>query len=559
MSDTLRADVLTARDDRTGDVLRLDDVRIEAPGPGGPRVVVDGVSLRVGAGEALGVVGESGSGKSLTMLAALGLLPAGVRLTAGRIELGGRDITELGDRGMRALRGRTAAMVFQDPMSALNPLIPVGAQVAAAVRVHSRLGRAAARRRAVELLESVGVRNASERASGYPHQWSGGMRQRAMIAMAIAHDPLLLIADEPTTALDVTVQAQVMDLLAEVRERTGSALVLITHDLGLVAENTDRVSVMNSGRVVEEGATADVLRDPAHAYTRRLRDSMPESLTLARPAPDRETPLALRADGIVVEYRSGPRPPVRAVDDVSVHVAAGETVAVVGESGCGKSSLARAILGIQRPTSGAVALGGHAVAPALSGRTAVERGRAQIVFQDPYSALDPRMTVGDIVAEPLRIGHRLRPGAVAELLADVGLGEEFAQRLPGRLSGGQRQRVGIARALALRPSLLVLDEPVSALDVSIQAQVLELLARLQAEHGLGYLFISHDLGVVRSIADRVIVMQAGRIVEQGDAAQVFAAPEHPYTRTLLDAVPRLDGARRRGPSTTRPAITEGAT
>jgi len=531
-------------------VLRIEDLRIETTGDA-PRALVDGVSLHVDRGEALGVVGESGSGKSLTVLAALGLLPVGTRIAGGRIAIDEHVLVDVeagvwaGERELRALRGRTAAMVFQDPMSSLDPLRAVGSQVAAAVRVHAPMSRRAARERAVELLTSVGVRDAAERAGTRPHQWSGGMRQRAMIAMAIAHDPLLLIADEPTTALDVTVQAQVMDLLAEVRERTGSALVLITHDLGLVAENSDRLAVMHHGRVVETGATRAVLDAPAEDYTKRLMAAMPAESERTAPAVRAGEPDALVADRIVVEYRvPGRKAPVRAVDGVSLRIAAGETVAVVGESGCGKSSLAKAVLGVQPATEGAVVLGGEPVRKELAARTAAERERAQIVFQDPYSALDPRLTVHELVAEPLRIRRAYTRAAVTKLLEDVGLDDGHAKRLPGQLSGGQRQRVGIARALALRPKLLVLDEPVSALDVSIQAQVLELLDGLQREHGLGYLFISHDLGVVRSIADRVVVMQQGRVVEEAPTAQIFRDPQHPFTRQLLDAVPRLDGPRR---------------
>lgn len=532
-------------------VLRIDDLRIETTGDD-RRTLVDGVTLRVDRSQSLGVVGESGSGKSLTVLSALGLLPVGTRITGGRILLDERVLVDTeagvwaGERELRALRGRTAAMVFQDPMSSLDPLRAVGAQVAAAVRVHApQLSRRAARARAVELLSSVGVRNAAERAATRPHQWSGGMRQRAMIAMAIAHDPLLLIADEPTTALDVTVQAQVMDLLAEVRERTGSALVLITHDLGLVAENSDRLAVMHHGLVVETGATRAVLEAPTEEYTRRLMAAMPAESE--RDAPDVRggEADALVADRIVVEYRSpGRAAPVTAVDGVSVRIAAGETVAVVGESGCGKSSLAKAVLGIQAATEGSVVIAGVQVRPELAARTAVQRELAQIVFQDPYSALDPRLTVHELVAEPLRIRRAYNRDAVTKLLEDVGLDDSYTKRRPGQLSGGQRQRVGIARALALRPRLLVLDEPVSALDVSIQAQVLTLLDALQREHGLGYLFISHDLGVVRSIADRVIVMQQGRVVEEAPTAQIFRDPQHPFTRQLLAAVPRLDGPRR---------------
>ncbi|MBF4458200.1 dipeptide ABC transporter ATP-binding protein [Pseudoclavibacter sp. VKM Ac-2867] len=531
-------------------VLRIEDLRIETTGEA-PRTLVDGVTLQVDRGESLGVVGESGSGKSLTVLAALGLLPAGTRIAAGRILLDDTVLVDteadiwMRERELRGLRGRTAAMVFQDPMSSLDPLRAVGAQVAAAVRVHQPMSRRAARDRAVELLTAVGVREAAERAAARPHQWSGGMRQRAMIAMAIAHDPLLLIADEPTTALDVTVQAQVMDLLAEVRERTGSALVLITHDLGLVAENSDRLAVMHHGRVVETGVTRAVLDNPAEDYTKRLMAAIPAESERAASAVCPGEPDALVADGVVVEYRvHGRRQPVRAVDGVSLRIAAGETVAVVGESGCGKSSLAKAVLGVQPAAAGSIELGGVAVHNELAARSAAERERAQIVFQDPYSALDPRLTVHDLVAEPLRIRHAYDRGTVTRLLADVGLDEQHGARLPAQLSGGQRQRVGIARALALRPRLLVLDEPVSALDVSIQAQVLELLDALQREHGLGYLFISHDLGVVRSIADRVVVMQEGRIVEEASTAEIFTSPKHPFTRQLLDAVPRLDGARR---------------
>ena len=531
-------------------VLRIEDLRIETTGEA-PRTLVDGVTLQVDRGESLGVVGESGSGKSLTVLAALGLLPAGTRIAAGRILLDDTVLVDteadiwMRERELRGLRGRTAAMVFQDPMSSLDPLRAVGAQVAAAVRVHQPMSRRAARDRAVELLTAVGVRDAAERAVTRPHQWSGGMRQRAMIAMAIAHDPLLLIADEPTTALDVTVQAQVMDLLAEVRERTGSALVLITHDLGLVAENSDRLAVMHHGRVVETGATRAVLDNPAEDYTKRLMAAIPAESERSASAVRPGEPDALVADGVVVEYRvHGRRQPVRAVDGVSLRIAAGETVAVVGESGCGKSSLAKAVLGVQPAAAGSIELGGVAVHSELAARSAAERERAQIVFQDPYSALDPRLTVHDLVAEPLRIRHAYDRGTVTRLLADVGLDEQHGARLPAQLSGGQRQRVGIARALALRPRLLVLDEPVSALDVSIQAQVLELLDALQREHGLGYLFISHDLGVVRSIADRVVVMQEGRIVEEASTAEIFTSPKHPFTRQLLDAVPRLDGARR---------------
>ncbi|POX67983.1 ABC transporter ATP-binding protein [Microbacterium sp. Ru50] len=528
----------------TASVLTIEDLSLEAVTATGPRPLVAGVSLDVGRGRALGIVGESGSGKSLTMLATMGLLPEGVRVTSGRILLDGRDVTALTDRELRSSRGRVAAMIFQDPMSSLNPLRAVGAQVASAVRVHAPgLGRGAARRRAVELLESVGVRNAAERAAARPHQWSGGMRQRAMIAMAIAHDPLLLIADEPTTALDVTVQAQVMALLDEVRERTGSALALITHDLGLVGEHTDDIAVMRAGSIVERGATADVLAAPREEYTRMLLAAVPSAheppARAATGAVVDAAEIALEVSDLVVEYPGRRGGTVRAVDGVSLRIRAGETLAVVGESGCGKSSLLRAILGLTPAASGRVTIAGTAAAPAIAGRSAAERARAQIVFQDPSSALDPRVSVAGSVAEPLRVRHAYSPDRVRELLAGVGLDPSFDDRLPRRLSGGQRQRVGIARALALDPALVLLDEPVSALDVSIQAQVLDLLRDLQREHRLAYLFVSHDLGVVRGIADRVVVMEGGRIVEHGPTEDVFTDPQHPYTRTLLDAIPRL--------------------
>lgn len=525
----------------TAPILSVENLRLDAHTPDGSRTLVDDVSFAIAPASALGVVGESGSGKSLTMLAALGLLPPGVRVASGRILVDGRDVTLMGERDLRDMRGRITGMVFQDPMSALNPLRSVGAQVAAAVRAHSpATSRAAARRRAVELLESVGVRHAVDRASARPHQWSGGMRQRAVIAIAIANDPLLLIADEPTTALDVTVQAQVMALLDDVRERTGSALALISHDLGLVAEHTDDLVVMTAGRIVERGTTREVLTAPAHEYTRRLLAAAPSARSGSdRPAVSTDETPALDVADLVVEYR-GPRgQPTRAVDGVSLRIHPGETVAVVGESGCGKSSLLRAILGLTPASAGTIRFEGRDVAHDISGRSADVRSRAQVVFQDPSSALDPRASVARSVGEPLKIRRSFSPARVRALLDGVHLDRSFDDRLPTRLSGGQRQRVGIARSLALDPAIVLLDEPVSALDVSIQAQVLDLLGTLQREQRLAYLFVSHDLGVVRGIADRVIVMQAGRVVEEGPTERVFAEPRHPYTRTLLDAIPHL--------------------
>ena len=535
----------------TPPLLSVRDLVVEFHGRSGAFRAVDGVDLDVHPGETLGLVGESGSGKTVTVLAALGLLPKPPRCTVrGRAVLSGRDLLTLSPRALREVRGREVGVVFQDPMTSLHPSLRVVDQVAEAVAVHCG-GRSSThpRDRAVELLSRVGIAHPERRLRDYPHQWSGGMRQRAMIAMAIANAPALLVADEATTALDVTIQAQVLDVLRAARAETGAATVLITHDLGVVAELADRVAVMQHGRVVESAPVGRLFAAPAHHHTVTLLESLPR---LDRPVPRRPPPAprppVLAVEALVTTYRAGPRRTVRAVDGVSLTVGRGETLGLVGESGCGKSTLARTVLRLVDAESGRIALNGHDVTCARGPALRAMRRSVSMVFQDPYASLNPRMTVADIVAQPLRIGGGLRGRAararVAELLDMVRLPETAADRLPAEFSGGQRQRVGIARALALSPELLVLDEPVSSLDVSIQAQVVALLDRLQRDLGIAYLFIAHDLALVRELSDRVAVMYLGRVVEVGTREQVYDRPLHPYTQALLSAVPVPDPAVR---------------
>ncbi|GAB2943066.1 dipeptide ABC transporter ATP-binding protein [Nonomuraea fastidiosa] len=516
-----------------GELLRVSGLRVSYRG--GP--AVRGVDLTVGEGEIVAVVGESGSGKSTTAHAVLGLLPAGAAITGGSVLFAGEDLVRAGRRRMRRIRGREIGLVPQDPMVSLNPVMRVGAQVAETLLVHGMAERREARERAVELLGEVGLPDPEACARRYPHELSGGMRQRVLIAIALAAGPRLLIADEPTSALDVTVQRQILDHLTALTRRSGTAVLLITHDLALAAERADRVFVLHEGRSVESGSAAVILRAPDHPYTRRLVANAP-SLAAApsRPAVPASGEPLLSMEGVTKTFGD-----VTAVDDVTLSVGRGETLALVGESGSGKSTLALMALCLLPPTRGRVVFDGQDVA--AGGRAALRRFRRRVqpVFQDPYSSLDPRRSVGDSVAEPLRafgVGDRAaRRARVAELLDRVALPASIARRRPAELSGGQRQRVAIARALALGAELVVCDEPVSALDVTVQAQVLDLLAGLQAELGLSYLFISHDLAVVRQVADRVAVMRAGRIVEHGPAADVLGEPRHPYTRALLDAVP----------------------
>ncbi len=506
------------------------------------RRLVDGVSFTLDRGETLAIVGESGSGKTLTALSLLQLLPHGFSNPQGRVTIEGTSVIGASARTLRCLRGGQAGMVFQEPMTSLNPLHPIGRQIAEAVRLHRPLSGAALRARVVALLAQAGFADCNARLRAFPHQLSGGQRQRVMIAMALANDPALLIADEPTTALDVTIQAQILDLLDRLKAERGLGLLLVTHDLGIVRRHAQRVLVMKDGRVVEQGAVGRLFAAPAHPYTRMLLDAEPGG----RPLPRREgAPALLELRDLRVEFglRRGllrrAAGVVRAVDGVSLAVHEGETLGLVGESGSGKSSLGLAALRLES-YAGTVCFEGRDLASLDNAALRAARARMQIVFQDPFGSLSPRLSVAEIVAEGLAVHHRGLSGAqrerrVATALAEVGLPADCAARYPHEFSGGQRQRVAIARALVLAPRLIVLDEPTSALDVSVQAQIVTLLRRLQDAHGLAYLFISHDLRVVRALAHRVAVMRTGKLVEEGPAEQVLAYPREPYTRELMAA------------------------
>jgi len=503
---------------------------------------VDGLSFQLAPGAAVALVGESGSGKSTVASALLGLHRGTGARVGGSIEVAGVDVQEAADEELRRLRGAKAAMVFQDPLSSLDPYYAIGDQIAEVHRVHTRVPRRAARARAVEVLDRVGIPDAARRSRSRPHEFSGGMRQRALIAMALACEPELLIADEPTTALDVTVQAQILDLLHTLREETGMGLLLVTHDVGVAAESVDEVLVMRHGRVVEHGPVGAVLGSPAQSYTRELLGAVPR-VDMARAPSQASEEVVLEATALRREFGRGKRA-FAAVDDVSLTIHRGETVGIVGESGSGKTTLGRMLVGLLEPTAGEVRHEGHAragVNPAV-----------QMVFQDPVSSLNPRRSVGESIADPLRArGERDEKqirGRVTELLERVGLEGAHYDRYPHEFSGGQRQRVGIARALAADPRVIVCDEPVSALDVTTQAQVVALLGELQRELGLALVFVAHDLAVVRQVSDRVAVMRRGRIVESGPADEVYDNPQDPYTKQLLAAVPALDpqvAARRR--------------
>ncbi len=583
-------------DTHPADLVVVDGLTV---GFGGLRAV-DGLSFTLAEGAALGLVGESGSGKSTVASALLGLHRGTGAVVGGSVRVAGVDPARASDEELRRLRGGTAAMVFQDPLSSLDPYYAIGDQIAEVYRVHTRASRRAARARAVEVLDRVGIPDAVRRSRARPHEFSGGMRQRALIAMALACEPRLLIADEPTTALDVTVQAQILDLLHTLRQETGMGLLLVTHDVGVAAESVDEVLVMRHGRAVEHGPAGEVLAAPAQAYTRELLAAVPRvDAPRARPGADGDGDgrgqgagavageVVLEAVGLRREFGRGRRA-VTAVDDVSLTVRRGETLGVVGESGSGKTTLGRMLVGLLEPTAGEVRYEGR---PHTGVRPAV-----QMVFQDPVSSLNPRRSVGESIADPLRAraargsrgagetgkaGESAKAGEVRKadgapetreapetgeasetreareariqgrvrnLLARVGLDPAHYDRYPHEFSGGQRQRIGIARALAADPEVIVCDEPVSALDVTTQAQVVALLGELQRELGLALVFVAHDLAVVRQVSDRVAVMRRGRLVEYGPADQVYDAPADPYTRELLAAVPALDpavAARRR--------------
>ncbi|MGQ4598787.1 dipeptide ABC transporter ATP-binding protein [Nocardia sp. R6R-6] len=604
----------------TTPLLEITDLRVSFPSEEGRIEAVRGVTYTVSDGEVLAIVGESGSGKSVSSLAVMGLLPEQARIT-GSIRFRGRELLGLGDRQLSQLRGSSISMVFQDPLSALTPVYRVGDQIAEALLAHGKMSRSEAAERAVELLDLVGIPDPEVRAKAFPHEFSGGQRQRVVIAMAIANDPALIICDEPTTALDVTVQKQILNLLRKARDITGAGVIMITHDMGIAATLADRVAVMYAGRIVETATAAELFNAPRMPYTVGLLGSIPRMdgparrplipivgappamhalppgcsfaprcpvaiaecaaaeppLEMTEPGhsaacirtaevgtdtlfeayrseisepesePDVETQVVLRVSdlvkvfpitsGVVIRRRKGE---IRAVDGISFEVRAGRTLALVGESGSGKSTTLTQILDLIRPQAGTIEIMGSDVATLRKSRRREIRRKMQIVFQDPTASLDPRLPIFDALAEPLRIDGRPRAEIarrVPELLEQVGLRPEHADRYPGDFSGGQKQRISIARALALDPELLVLDEPVSSLDVSIQAGVLNLLRDLQAERGLSYLFVSHDLSVVRNLAHHIAVMYRGKIVEYGSAEQIFAAPTHEYTRALIDAVP----------------------
>ncbi|MFC6011984.1 dipeptide ABC transporter ATP-binding protein [Nocardia lasii] len=522
--------------DRT--LLRVADLRIAYRTGAGSVDALRGVTIEVARGEVVALVGESGSGKSTLAHAVIGLLGESARIVSGTVEFDGERVDPENEKALRRLRGARIGLVPQDPGLSLNPVLRVGDQVAEALLVHRLADRRGATLQALDLLDEVGLDRPEVRARQYPHELSGGQRQRVLIAIALACGPELIIADEPTSALDATVARQVLDRLAERIAARGTAVLLITHDLAVAAERADRIVVLEQGEVVESGATAQVLHRPRQPYTQRLLAASPAlSPTEFRPVrPRAEAPL-LSVRALHKRFHAGAGT-ITAVDDVEFSLDRGETLALVGESGSGKSTTARIAVRLTDADSGTVTFDGHNLAGVRRNRLRLLRRRFQVVYQNPYASLDPRWDVADIIAEPLRAyGIGNRAARVAELLDQVALPAAFTSRRPAELSGGQRQRVAIARALALRPDLLVLDEPVSALDASVQAQILDLLDSLQAELSLGYLFISHDLAVVRRISDRVAVMRHGRIVETGPTATLFTDPRHPYTRELLAAIP----------------------
>jgi len=546
-------------------LLSVRDLTISVKDRGVMRPLVEGLSFDLHTGETLAIAGESGSGKSITSLALMGLLPNNVSVTSGQALLDGTDLPKLPESQMRSWRGARLAMIFQEPMTSLNPVQTIGSQMTEAIRAHELVSTSAARTAAIEALRKVRIPEPERRMKQYPHELSGGMRQRVMIAMALALRPALLIADEPTTALDVTVQREVLDLLRDLQKETGTAVILITHDMGVVAECADRVVVMRHGRMVESAPVEQLFKAPAQDYTRALLAAVPRlgsGAQRAKPLPPAAPISVARLVDAQVHFDIGtdffgrPTHRVHAVQGVSLDIRPGETFGLVGESGCGKSTIAKALAGLV-PHQGHVEVVGKALKDLTAqGRRDICRD-IQIVFQDPMAALDPRMTVGDAVAEPMLI-HGIgtaqeRHARAAELFDRVGLTPAQMTRYPHEFSGGQRQRICVARALALQPKLIICDESVSALDVSVQAQVLELLDELQRETGVSYLFISHDMAVVENVVDRLAVMYLGQVVERGTRDQVFGDPQHSYTKRLLDAVPIPDPSRKRRPHA-RPSI-----
>jgi peptide/nickel transport system ATP-binding protein len=623
-------------------LLEITDLRTEIQLKDGVVHAVDGVTLRVDEGETLGVVGESGCGKTMTALSIMQLLPNGGRIAGGTIKLGGKELTTLKPEDLRKIRGDEIGMIFQDPLSSLNPTHTVGAQIAEAVLLHREVSRKEAYDRAVEVLDLVGMPRARERIDEYPHQFSGGMRQRVMIAMALACEPKLLIADEPTTALDVTIQKQILELIDGLRQRLGMAVIMVTHDLGVIAGRADRVAVMYAGRIVETTGTSALYANPRHPYTEALFQALPEKsaetrerlysipgappdlvnppkgcrfaprcryatdkcraedpilagettahtyrcfypvgaqektvagqLTVVEPVSEPEGvaveevepgAVVLRASNLVKDFpvtkgmlqrKVGS---VSAVAGVSFEIRKGETLGLVGESGCGKTTIGRMLVGLEKPTAGSISFDGKDLAKSSGREYRRERRDIQYMFQDSYSSLDPRMRAGSILREPLIVqgmgSRREQYAKVREMLGKVGLPASWTERYPHEFSGGQRQRLGFARALMLNPQLIVADEPVSALDVSIQAQVLNMMRDLQREMGLTYLFISHDLSVVRYLSNHIGVMYLGKLVEVGTADEVYLRPAHPYTKGLIESAPTAD------PVAERSKVHEGIT
>lgn len=525
----------------TAPVLAVDDLRVRI----GRREIVRGISFGVQREQTLGIVGESGSGKSMTVLAATGLLDAPGAVVAGSSMLGDIGLVGASPRVLRGVHGGRVGFVFQDPGTSLNPLLTLERQITESLETHRNMTRREARDRALELLDAVGLPDPATRLHAYPHQLSGGQRQRVMIAIALACDPELLIADEPTTSLDVTTQAQIIGLVRQLQRDFGTAVVWISHDLGVIGQVADDVTVLQDGEAVEQAAILDVFDRPQHAYTRQLLQARPLLGRSAPPPPPADAPELLTVDGLDVKFPvSTPvgKSIVRAVQDLSFRIRRGTTLGLVGESGSGKSTVAAALTGLVRPDAGTATLGNTDVLGVRGAAEKALRRRISLVFQDPFSSLNARNRIGTAVGEPLRVhglakGRRARSARVAELLELVGLPVAFGDRYPHELSGGQRQRVSIARALATEPELLILDESTASLDVSVQSRVLDLLADLQRELGLTYLFIGHDLAVIQQMSHNVLVLRAGRAVEYRPATELFAAPEQEYTRELLAAVP----------------------
>lgn len=541
-------------------VLSVRDLTVKVHLDGGTRTLIDGVSLDLAKGEILGLVGESGSGKSLLCRSMVRLMPSSlIKIEQGTVLLEGRDLTAVSDAEMLQVRGGEIGMIFQNPTSHLDPVMRIGDQIAEGIRYHQRLGARQARAAAVEILTQVGFPDPIRQYDSYPHEFSGGMRQRAMIGVALSCNPKILIADEPTTALDVTIQAQILKLLLEIREKRGLSIILITHDLGIVAQTCDRIAVMRNGKLLEQGPKRTILSRPQDPYTINLinsHPSMPDEAaspaTAAAPAQATVRPL-LEIDDLHVRFRIGGslfkagNKTISAVAGVSLRVMPGETIGIVGESGSGKSTLARAVLGLTPISSGHVSFDGINLAQQRTAGLAKLRREAAMVFQDPYNALNPRLTVGQMLGEVLKVQGKVPaaniPARIGELLDLVGLDREFANRKPRSMSGGQCQRAGIARALAVDPKLVIADECVAALDVTIQAQIIALFRELTAKMNLTLMFIAHDLAIVRNLCERVVVMYHGEIVEEGLSEEVFARPKHPYTAALIAAIPDIDPDR----------------